>query len=87
MVVKTQHREYFLLSSGLALVPSFEIMGWHQSPSIWWPEDRAWCVITEVDGYSTYVGGTASCVDAVIASSDLEAIEVTADVPMDPGPY
>jgi hypothetical protein len=85
--IKTQHREYFLLEAHLDLVPAFEIIGWHQSPSIWWPEDRAWCVVTEVDGYSTYVGGTEPCVNAVITSTGLEAIHVPADVPMDPGPY
>lgn len=85
--VRMEHREHFLLSSHLDLVPSFAILGWHQSPSLWWPEDRAWCVVTEVDGYSTYVGGAKSCVDAVTTSPRLEAIRVPADVRMDPGPY
>ena len=28
------------------------------SPSIWWPEDRAWCVATDIDLFDTYVGGS-----------------------------
>ena len=34
------------------------VRGLVQSPSMWWPETGPWCVETEVDGMSTYVGGT-----------------------------
>jgi hypothetical protein len=85
--IEIPHRAYFLFAAHLADVPSFEVGGGHQAPSIWWPADRAWCVVTEVDGYSTYVGGTTQCVATLLASDDLEAIEVPPDVPMDPGPY
>lgn len=83
-----EHRAYFLFSARLEDAPSFEIGGFHhQSPSIWWPDDRAWCVATEIDGYSTYVGGSAACIAALLASDRIEAIGVTPDTPMDPGPY
>lgn len=85
--VHTEHRAYFLFTGRLHDVPWFEIGGWHQSPNLWWPADRAWCVVTEIDGYSTYVGGSAACVEAVVASRDLEALEVSSDVAIDPGPY
>ena len=57
-----------------------------QSPSMWWPADRAWFVATEIDGYSTYVGATAACVEAVLADPALGALTVTIDTGMDPGP-
>ena len=44
-----------------------------QSPSLWWPEDRAWCVETEVDMMSTYIGGTRQCIEGLVAHDDLEA--------------
>ena len=47
---------------------------WNQSPNLWWPDDRAWCVATEIYGYSTYMGGSRPCIDAVLASPDLEAL-------------
>jgi hypothetical protein len=47
-----------------------------QSPSIWWPDDRAWCVETEVDGMSTYVGGTSECIAELGAHNDLEVMTV-----------
>ncbi len=57
--------------------------GWHvasgndyQSPTLWWPDDRAWCVATDVDLESTYVGGSTACVDAVVADAALEALPV-----------
>ena len=46
----------------------------YQSASLWWPHDRAWCVATEIDLDSTYVGGTKECIAAVLSSPDLEAL-------------
>lgn len=85
--VRAEHRAYFLFTARLGDVGAFEIGDWHQAPSIWWPDDRAWCVATEVDGYSTYVGGSTECIEALIASERIEAIVVTPDTPMDAGPY
>lgn len=84
--VVTQHRAYFLFTARLEDVSSFAVDGWDQAPSIWWPDDRTWCVATEVDGYSTYVGGTKDCIGALLASDRVEAIPVTPDTPFDPGP-
>src|ERR1051326_2941419 len=46
------------------------------SPNIWWPEDHAWIVVTEVDSYSTYVGCDRAAAGDILASPDLESIEV-----------
>jgi len=84
--VRTFAREYFLFAGGLA-DQTFQFGIWYQSPNIWWPEDHAWCVATEIDGYSTYVGGSRDCVSKVLAAPSLEAVEVDLEVRMDPGPY
>ena len=34
-----------------------------QSANIWWPADHAWCVVTDIDLMSTYVGGSTACID------------------------
>jgi hypothetical protein len=52
-----------------------------RSPNLWWPDDRAWCVATEIDFSYTYVGGTQRCVDAIIQTPGLEAYAVD---PADP---
>ncbi|MGF7121223.1 hypothetical protein [Rhodococcus sp. AG1013] len=44
--------------------------------SLWWPDDRAWCVATDVDLMSTYVGGSAACIRAVLECPDVEALPV-----------
>jgi hypothetical protein len=57
-------------SSSLEVGPSW------QSPNLWWPDDRAWCVATEIDLMSTYVGGSHRCVRAVLDRPELEAAAV-----------
>ncbi len=57
------------------------------SPNLWWPDDRSWIVVTEIDGYSTYVGGSLAAITEIVTSLDVEAIEVSLEVCMDPGPY
>jgi hypothetical protein len=44
-----------------------------QSPSLWWPEDRAWCVATGVDQMTTYVGASESCARRLLGAAGLEA--------------
>src|SRR4051812_28603771 len=44
-----------------------------QGPNLWWPADRAWCVVTDIDLMSTYVGGSEVAVAAVLSGDGLEA--------------
>lgn len=48
-----------------------------QSPSWWWPEDRAWVVHSEVDYDSTLIGGTRALANELVGDPDLECLEVT----------
>lgn len=50
-----------------------------QSPSLAWPDDHAWVLVTEVDYDSTIVGGTRELIDAVCADPRLEAFPLRAD--------
>ncbi|WP_432486128.1 hypothetical protein [Kineococcus esterisolvens] len=72
-------REMLLLTGPLSQAGwvSMETDPWEQSPSLWWPADRAWCVATDVDLMSTYVGGSRACIEAVLAAPGLEAWEVS----------
>jgi len=45
-----------------------------QSANIWWPADHAWCVVTDIDLMSTYVGGTTACIESLLAVPDLEVV-------------
>jgi hypothetical protein len=51
-----------------------------EAPSLIWPEDRAWFVASEVDFDSTLVGGSRALIDALLAASELEALEVDDEV-------
>jgi hypothetical protein len=56
-----------------------------QSASIWWPADRAWCVVTDIDLMSTYVGGTVACIADLIAAPGLEVAPAAPEHPVGPG--
>lgn len=56
-----------------------------QSAQLWWPADRAWCVVTDPALMSSYVGGSAACVAAVLAAAGLEALPAGPGDPTDPG--
>jgi hypothetical protein len=86
--VRAYAREYFAFRTELSAVPRFEIAGHYRSPSLWWGYDRAWCVATEVDSPHTFIGGSHSCVEGILAERLLEASEATRNdliVPMDDG--
>lgn len=69
-------RGYYLAEGPLtaALDTVYGVTWAYQSASIWWPDDRAWCVATEVDFDWTYVGGSTECIAAVLANPQLEAL-------------
>jgi hypothetical protein len=45
-------------------------------PSLWWPADEAWCVGTDIDLMTTYVGGSSSAIGALLADDELEVLPV-----------
>jgi len=48
-------------------------------PTLWWPEDRAWFVHTEIDATSTYVGGSTMLIGRLVGEQILESFEVGPD--------
>lgn len=73
-------REYLLLRGTLADVPTLgHDLPWGafspQSPHLLWPDDTSWCVATEIDLDSTFVGGSRALVDRILADERLEAFE------------
>lgn len=51
----------------------------YRSPSLWWPDDHAWCVATDVEMQETYLGASSACVKRLLADERLETMRVTAD--------
>ncbi len=63
-------RTYYLLSGHLSDVASLRFPHdpetWH-GPDLWWPEDRQWFVGTDVDFWTTFVGGTRTLIEELHA--------------------
>jgi hypothetical protein len=82
--IRAHSRAYFAFRAKLSAVSLFEIAGRYQSPSLWWGDDRAWCVATEVDSRYTFVGASHACVGRIKASATLEAADASLDDPISP---
>jgi hypothetical protein len=78
-LIPMPNRAMALLRGPLSAAGSAFSNGWPESASLWWPDDRTWCVATDIDLMSTYVGGTAACVEAVLRDERLEAFRVNVD--------
>ena len=50
-----------------------------RTANLWWATDRQWCVATDIDLMTTYVGASTHCVEAIVSSDALEALPVTSD--------
>lgn len=73
------HREMYLLSGALASAGTPLVDGWElPSPNLWWPDSHEWCVATDIDLMTTYVGGDVALIQQLVASNELEAVEVPA---------
>jgi hypothetical protein len=71
--VELPGRNYVLFVGPLGALPCLMDAQDDHSPNLWWPDDRAWCVATEIDLAWTYVGGSAALISDVLANPRLEA--------------
>ncbi|MGH7667693.1 MAG: hypothetical protein ACREN1_10390 [Candidatus Dormibacteria bacterium] len=71
-------RSYLLYSGGLRDALAFTGAS-GQTPNLWWPADRIWCVASEIDLTWTYVGGPTKLVQTLLQDSRLEALPVEVD--------
>ena len=85
--VALEHRNCLLFRGPVSAATVFRSDPWFQSPTLWWPDDHAWCVASELDIYSTYVSATPSAVNELIEHPALEVLACTAEHDIDHGPY
>ena len=79
-VVQLPERNYGLYSGSIDLAMAPLDVPWSdQSPNLWWPDDRAWIVVTEIDFAWSYVGGSQHLIDDIVSDSLLEAMPVHLD--------
>lgn len=70
--VQLPNRDFILYSGSVA-----QGAGWEDGPNLWWPEDRAWCVASEIDLDETFIGGTRALIEAILVQPNLNANAAT----------
>lgn len=73
---------YLLVGGTVADAARFHAELRFSSPSLWWPDDRAWFVHTHFEATSTYVGGSLELIGDLQGRRPLESFEVQADTPV-----
>jgi hypothetical protein len=82
--VRAQHRDHILYRGPLDAVTGFSWGAAPQdSPNLWWPDDQAWCVATDIDLADTYVGGSEECISRILEDQEIEAFRTTLDARVD----
>jgi len=79
--VRAPGRDYLLLQGSLGALPAITEGLGHQCPNLWWPQDRAWFVVTEIDFAWTYVAGPEALVSAIERAEGIEAMRSGLDHP------
>jgi hypothetical protein len=72
--VRHPHRDYLLYTGPIDLAFAELDLRPEQSPNLWWPDDRAWIVVTEIDYAWTYVGGSTGLIDRLLTNDVLEVL-------------
>jgi hypothetical protein len=75
-------RAYHLYTSNLSDIGPLRGLPWALTPDLWWPEDRAWCVASEMEFTWTYIAGSRSLIDSVCEHPQLRAREVGPEDPI-----
>ncbi len=75
--VRVPQRDY-LLYEGPIEAALADVGGSGQTPQLWWPKDRAWCVASEIDFAWSYVGGSAQ-LTSQLSDEQLEVLPADAD--------
>jgi hypothetical protein len=65
-------RDYVLFVGPLAALHSLVESQDGQTPNLWWPDDGAWCVGTEIDLPWTYIADSAALITDLLTDPRLE---------------
>ena len=76
-------RNYLAFVGSVDSVEELAKADYLNSPNLWWPEDKAWIVATEIDFMDTYVGGSANCISQLLCDPELEAFPISIDARVD----
>ena len=74
--VRHPNRDY-LLAEGPLEDAERTLHGADQGPNIWWPDDRRWIVVSEIDYAWSYVAGTDALACELLGHAGLEVLPTT----------
>ncbi len=74
-------RGYLLLRGPLGAVDAITDGLGRQCPNLWWPQDRSWFLVTEIDFAWTYVAGSDALATAIEQADGIEAMRSDLDRP------
>ncbi len=78
--VELPYRDYLLYRGPVeAALATVGLGVGHQVANLWWPQDRAWFVASEIDLAWTYVGGPAGLIGQLLADTRIEALPAAPD--------
>jgi hypothetical protein len=83
--VRAENRDYLLYRGPIDAVTALAWGPSQQSPNLWWPDDKAWCVATDIDLADTYIGGSEECISRILGDAEIEAFRTTLDARVDIG--
>jgi hypothetical protein len=72
--VQLPNRAYYLYRGRITDIFAVSRPPFRLAANLWWPEDHAWCVATEIDFAWTYIGGPTRLQAAILADPRLEAL-------------
>jgi hypothetical protein len=72
--IHTPDRSFLLWRGPIEAATTLDQPPAAQSPNLWWPNDQAWCVASDIDLYSTYVGGSTALIDQILRDRRVEAL-------------
>lgn len=79
------HRTYVMFAAPLELVDELEgALGGGRSvapPAFVWPDDRRWCVASDVDPHWAGIGAEQRAIDALVAERGLDVVQVRPEEP------
>ncbi|MGH3048540.1 MAG: hypothetical protein ACRDLK_00155 [Gaiellaceae bacterium] len=70
------NRRYHLLYGQLDAAESVLGDPWAPTVNLWWPDDRGWCVASEIDLNTSYVGCSSACSAELLGDDEIEALEI-----------
>jgi hypothetical protein len=79
-LVELPNRNYGLYEGPIDVaMVALDVPWMDQSPNLWWPQDRSWIVVTEIDYAWTYVGGSKELINELCSDAIIEAMQVRLD--------